>query len=174
MGVLWWCKWYYFLNSQLLADARWDGLMLTSSHPGPCRESWSHDIWGVESWLWLTLSHLYPYFMCLIYNKQKMTQTWIFRQVWTPWVSGVLWPEWRLDRGRRLGRYSLQASPVLVPPWGSHSGSGGPGTAGPWDPAEIGERQRLSQCESDSGERGTTVTRWDIDMSDNMRPWSLS
>ena len=44
MGVLWrWCKWYYFLNSQLLADTRWDGLMLTSPHPGPCRESWCHE-----------------------------------------------------------------------------------------------------------------------------------
>ena len=76
---LWWCKWYYFLNSQLLADARWDGLMLTSSHPGPCRESWCHDIWGVESWL--TLSHLYPILYVSLSFRKKWSQNRIFRKV---------------------------------------------------------------------------------------------
>ena len=55
---LWWCKWYYFLNSQLLADARWDGLMLTSSHPGPLAHVGSHDVTTFEAWRVDSLSHI--------------------------------------------------------------------------------------------------------------------
>ena len=168
---LWWCKWYYFLNSQLLADARWDGLMLTSSHPGPCRESWCHDIWGVESWL--TLSHLYPIlYVSLSFRKNDPKTEFSGKckhhdhQVF----CDLIW-------GRRTERYSLwEPGPDPC----RHGGVTAAARAGqsrvpgsrPWPVRDRDWPVWVGQPRERHSDMGDTVTTWGHDPcpSDNTHP----
>ena len=174
---LWWCKWYYFLNSQLLADARWDGVMLTSSHPGPLAHVGSHDVTtsrGAQGELTHSLIFVSRLYMSIIIDN-KLIKNYTFQPKWR---SCVLWPQWRLPdpRPEAGALQSLRAGPGQC----RHGGA----TAAQTGRAEslgpvTGERQRAESSVRETAERDGAQwdeVTWDIMWghdpcpSDNTRP----
>ena len=146
---------------------RWIDVDIVTSWPtAPCRESWCHDIWGVESWL--TLSHI-----CIetlpVYDSQTNWSKNKFSGKFAHYEDSVFvisveaaWSE--------AGGWSVTVSESgawPVPPWGSHSG-----TAGQSRVPGSGDRER-QRAVWDRPRRGTELSdmRW---RGHNVRPWSLS